>query len=239
MMTRLSTPGLATVLIAAACGGNDPLDPFDPGSGDTQGTGSSTLLVQGSAEAYPRFANAQTSDDFDTHIEVRVSKAGVDIVTGEVAVTSSTGTTALTYDANDGRWRGSKSGYEEVYQIDITSGTDFLQGAKVDGPDLHFFTAPLAGATVDSTMPLVITWDCEDHAESAVISSRETDWISITDSWTYTLPANTLRNKPDAVEDEEITLRRESTISPGGTSGGSEWQVRIENQIDLLVAPAP
>src|SRR4051812_16609690 len=122
---------------------------LDPGAGDSPGKGTNTLAVDGNVSANPRVTNAQSAADFDTDFSVRVTLNGVQVTTGIVQLTSNAGTVELTFQGTggDARWRGTQAGYEEVYILDVESGADNVKGVRVDGPDIHTFKAPTAGAT--------------------------------------------------------------------------------------------
>lgn len=230
MKTPFTLVCLASAL--AACGG----DPLDPGAGDDPGTGSSTLLIDADIHAEHQVDNASSATDFDTEMEVTIEKNGQAVTTGTVTVTSAGGTVELAYDT-DGRWRATQGGYHEVYELSVTSGDDFVEGVRVDGPALHYFTTPTAGATVDSTVPLEVVWAAGEAADTATIETKESDRITIADTRAYTLAAGSLKSKETETEEEELRLDRSARISLGGAVGGSELRVQISNRIDLVVEP--
>lgn len=238
-MVRMNTTHrlFSTLLVLGACGGGSDLD---PGSGSDAGEGTSTLTVTGSVSAEPRLNNARTSGDFTTEFSVRVERAGQVVSTGRVEVTSASGTIALVYNANNNeKWGGSAPGYDEVYVLDVEDGADNLLGVRVDGPDIHYFTAPTAGATVDSTMPLPVAWSSEDGAESASVRADNIDRVAISDTGTYSLAPGALKADPDQAETNDLELRRTNRVSPRGGAGGSEWIVTIENSIEVVAQPNP
>lgn len=227
------------VLLAAlaACGGS--ASDFDPGAGEDPGTGTSTLAVNGDATARPRIPNATTADDFDTHMSIRVRLNNADVTTGTVTLTSARGTTTLTYRGEDNEWDATIPGYDEVYVLDVISGDDRVEGVRVDGPDIHTFSAPLAGATVDSTQPLLITWEAEDEAAVATIDAEELDRLTIPDTRTYSLAAGALKADSDEPRENTIELERTNRVSPAGAVAGSELRVSVENSITVVAAPDP
>ena len=234
MMKSLSS---ILVLVAAACGGSD----LEPGAGSDPGTGTSTLAVEATVSASARVDNARTAGELDTEMTVRITKAGVDVTTGSVTMTSASGTVTLVFDTADNRnrWRGTAAGYDEVYVLDVESGEDNLLGVRVDGPDIHTFSAPTAGAQVDSTVALAVTWSRDDEAASAAIRADETDDISIPDTGSYMLPVGSLKAKRDETEQNELRIRRTNRITPMGAAGGSVMEVHVTNKLMVLAAPNP
>lgn len=229
---------VTSLVMLAACGGS----PLDPGAGNSAGTGTSTLLVTGSATATPRLANAQQASDFDTAFSVHVELNGAPVTTGTVTMTSSRGATQLTFTSvgNDsGRWNGDATGYDEVYQLDVTSGADKVSGVIVDGPDIHVITSPTAGATVDSTMPFTTTWDRAASADVARFQMGDTDGIVVPDSGTYSVSAGTLKASQDKAQTNTLRLTRQNRVTPAGAVTGSELTVGVENELDVVAAPCP
>jgi hypothetical protein len=228
----------STFAFLVGCGGDGP---FGPGAGNDPGGGTGTLLVDGDIEAEPAFDNARDGTDFTTQFRIRIARAGAAVTTGMVTVESIAGAVELVFDPSDdgGRWRGVQSGYHEVYRLDVASGEDAVDGVRVDGPDVHWFDTPLAGSTVDASLPLAIEWDRGDEAESASIETERIDRVGIADTGAYTLAAGGLRSKDAETETERIELRRSARVVPAGGTGGSEVSVQIDNRIDVVVAPCP
>ena len=225
---------VSIVLLSAACGGSD----LAPGAGDDPGTGSLTLQVDADISARPLLANAKTATDFTTEFRVRIQKAGQDVTAGTVTVASAAGLVTLTYGP-DNRWVGAQPGYFEVYELSATMGTDYVDGIRVDGPALHYFTAPLPGATLDSTIAQPITWKRGESADVASLDTDKIDQLTITDSGNFTLPAGSLKSKNDAVEQERIRLDRSSAVVPTGATVGSQMRVNVRNEVEVLVMINP
>ncbi len=235
MKTTLSI--LTLLLGTAACGGTD--SDLDPGAGNDPGAGTSTLLVNGKVEASPRLTNARAAAEFDTDFEVQITLAGQGVTAGTVTVTSATGTYPLTYVGGTGQWEGRAIGYDEVYILDVTSGEHEASGIRVDGPDLHSFVKPSAGAAVDSTMQLEVTWASDERADSMGIRTDKIDWVSIPDEGRYMLAAGALDADADQAKPNELRLERSNRVVPAGAIAGSEFSVRIENRIDVVAQPNP
>lgn len=225
---------VCSCLLIAACGGE-----LDPGAGDDPGTGTSTLAVNGDIDARPRVVNARVVGDFDTHLSVRVMLNGQLVTTGTVTVTSRSGTTPLSFRAENGKWDATAAGYDEVYQLDVESGEHVVEGVRVDGPDIHTFTAPLAGATLDSTIATPIAWSAEQEATSASIDAEEIERLAIPDTGTYMLAAGALKADQETPHKNTIELVRTNRVTPAGAVGGSELSVSVENHIDVVAQPNP
>lgn len=224
-------------LVLAACGGSG--SDLDPGAGDDPGTGTSTLSVNGDVSAKPRLVNAREAGDFDTEVSVRVMR-GLEVVTsGVVSITSSTGSAPLVFRTDTNRWEATVAGYDEVYELDVESGSDFVKGVRVDGPDLHFFTEPLAGASVSSTMPLKVTWDSDQTAASASIKAEEVGSIAVPDTGLYTLAAGALKAESDKPRENTLEITRLNRVTPAGALAGSQLSVSIENRLQVIAEANP
>lgn len=219
-------------LALAACG-SDGLDP-----GSTPGTGTATLLVNADVIASPLVPNASKPTDFNTTFTVDITKGGQGVALDSVTIVSDAGPVVLTADGVLGRrWRGAQSGYYEIYQLTIESPTDNLRDVQVDGPALHYFTAPLPGATVDATMPVAVTWKRSEPATVISLDTRQLDQIAISDTGTYSIPVGGLKSKSTETEQETIQVDRAERITPAGAVVGSDLRVMVRNEIELVVAP--
>jgi hypothetical protein len=232
-MRARSLAGFSISFLVAACGGNS----LDPGAGNDPGTGTRTLLVDADVQASPRQTNPATADGFETHVEVRLEKNGIAITTGTVTVSSNGGDIALVFQSSENRWWGVQTGYHEVYELNVRSGDDAVEAVRLDGPSLHHFTAPAAGATVDATVPLAVRWDRDEAADTAMFDTEEMDDIAVADTGAFEVPVGGLRSNEGETEQERLRLDRHSRIAPAGAVAGSELRVEVRNEIDVLVAP--
>jgi len=228
---------LISSALLAACGG----DPLDPGAGSDPGGGTNTLYVEGRATADARIVNA-TANDFDTDFSIDLSLNGVPVTTGSVTVTTRFATTPLSYIENNngqGRWEGRSGGYDVVYQLDVKSGSDEVNGVIVEGPDLHRITGPAPGASLDSTVATNLTWDREDAAQIITFRSEGVDRITISDTGTYSMGPGTLKAEKDKSKENRLELRRTNHIAPQGAVGGSDFAVSVEQYVDVVAQPNP
>lgn len=226
---------LSCCLVVAACGG----DPLDPGAGDDPGGGTNTLFVEGRVSAESSIANSQRSTDFRTDFSIRVLLNDTPVTTGTVTITSRNANTPLAYNAGENRWEGTAPGYDEVYQLDVTSGEDTVEGVIVDGPDLHTITAPAAGASIDSTIANELTWDSSEVADVATFRTKEIDRIQISDTGTYSIAPGGFKAEKDKAREDEIELRRMNHVAPRGAVAGSDFAVSLEQRIDVIVLANP
>lgn len=222
-------------LMLVGCGGSD----LDPGAGNDPGTGTSTLAIEGEITARGRIPNSRHAEDFDTNLSVRVMLDGLPMTTGTVTVTSQSGSTPLAYSAESQKWRGVAAGYDEVYVVDAETGSHNVQGVRVDGPDIHIFTAPSAGANIDSTMPLPVAWASDQDADSTSIDCNEIDRLWIADTGQYTLAPGVLKAERETARENTIELVRSNRVVPAGAVAGSDVQVSIENRIQVVALPNP
>jgi hypothetical protein len=110
---------------------------------------------------------------------------------------------------------------------------------RVDGPDIHVFSAPTEGANVDTTMPLVVKWQREDQANSAELRADTVDSIAIPDTGTYSLAGGSLKADKSLARQQTLRLLRTNRVVPSGAAAGSSWEVTIENRLDVIAQPSP
>jgi hypothetical protein len=234
----MRTTSLASFLLLAACSSS----PLDPGAGSSQGTGTSTLLVNGNASAHAQIADAKLASDFTTDVSIRVSLNGQDVTTGTVTIDSRSmkKPLALTFDTqNGGEWSANVAGYDEVYELSVVVGTDKVEGVIVDGPDIQDFTAPQAGASLDSTMANKMTWNRIAAADVTTFRVGDLDRLTIEDTGTFSIPPGSLKAEKDQAHPNTLQLSRTNQVVPRGAIAGSMFSVSVENEIDVVALPNP
>jgi len=235
----MKTMFASLTLVAAACSSN----PLDPGAGDQQGGGTNTLLVHGSATAEPNTPNTREDTQFTTNFEIEVALNNVPVTTGTVTVKSRTGLATLTYNPNGGqfgRWEGSIANYDEVYDFNVVNGSDAVTGVYVDGPDIHLFTSPAAGASLDATMPNTILWARAAKADEARFRAGDGgDGIVIDDTGTYSMPAGTMNTDQTQARPNTLRLTRTNNVTPKGGVAGSSFSVSVSQELDVIAMPCP
>jgi hypothetical protein len=228
---------LASILLVACSS-----DPLEPGAGDDPGTGTNSLLVDGSVSASPRFANATSYNDYDTDFSISVSLNGTRVDTGSVRITTLRTAVELAWDNNGGQfgnWRGTLAGYDEVYRLDIVYGPDRVERLIVDGPDIAVITAPVAGASLDSTVANTVKWSRDDEADLITIRADGSDRVTITDSGTYALAPGSLDAHRDQARTNTLELRRTNNVAPAGAFGGSTFSVTVDQELEVVALPNP
>jgi hypothetical protein len=236
----MSTPFASCLLVLAACSSSSPLD---PGSGNSTGTGTGTLLLAGTASARATITNTSNPTDFTTDFAIHVSLADQAVTTGTVTITSTSGKTALVFTGADatGTWQGTAPDYDEVYQLDVASGSDVISGVRVDGPDIHTFSSPTAGASVDATQAMTVTWNRSDTADAATLRVGDggASDLAITDSGSYSVAPGSLKTNKQQAETNMLRLTRSNQVVPTGAVAGSQLTVSIENDLDVVALPDP
>ena len=219
-----------------ACSSN----PLDPGAGSQPGTGTGTLLVHGTATAEPNVPNTSEDTQFTTHLELEISLNAAPVTTGTVTVRSRTGTATLIFEPNQGqfgRWTGDLANYDEVYEFNVVSGNDRVQAVYVDGPDIQVFTSPMAGATLDATMPNEIDWRRASAADQAQFSVGDRDGLTIADSGKYSMAAGMLHTDSSQALPNTLRLTRTNQVTPKGAVAGSQLSVSVSQELDVVAQP--
>lgn len=229
-------PIFAAFFVLAACGGS----PLDPGAGNSLGTGTTTLSVDGNARAHAQIANAKSATDFSTDFEVQVMLNNTPVTTGTVEIKSSKLTTELTFSTqNGGQWTGTAAGYDEAYELNVISGADKVLGVIVDGPDIHAFTLPQLGATLDSTIANDMKWSRAAAADVATFRVGDLDRLTIADTGDFSIPPGSLKADQQQARPNQLTLTRENHVSPKGAVPGSTFSVSVDNELDVVAQPNP
>ncbi len=143
---------------------------------------------------------------------------------------------------NGGHWEGTAAGYDEVYQLDVTSGADKVTGVIVDGPDIQVITAPTAGASLDSTMPITTTWDRINPADEARVAATGDgggDGIVVPDTGSYAIAPGTLHADKAQARTNTLRITRTNRVTPAFAVAGSLVSVSVANEVDVVALPCP
>jgi hypothetical protein len=222
---------LASFIALAACSHNA----LDPGAGSDPGTGTGTLSVMGGATASPNIPNSKLDTDFETNFHIVLQLDGQPVTTGTVTVRARSGTAVLTYDSN-GEWQGQAASYDEVYELNVVSGTDVIRNVYVDGPDIHTFTVPMLGASLDPSAINDTKWVRDAAAKIATFSVGDMDGIAVSDTGDYMIPALSLKYNKDQTTMNTLRLTRTNQIAPKGAVAGSTFSVSVAQELDVVAA---
>jgi hypothetical protein len=110
---------------------------------------------------------------------------------------------------------------------------------RVDGPDIHAFSQPREGASLDTSAPLIIAWHRDQPADIAVLRPEPADEIAIEDSGSYTLPAGAFWSDNSSARLHTVRLVRTNQVVPEGATRDSSWSVTLENDVHVIEPPLP
>lgn len=217
---------MACTLVAAltACG---------PGNGNSAGSGSNTLRIDGEVSASETTNNGAMPSDFSAEFSVRVSKSGAAVTGATVTVRSSCGEVALTDAMGDGNYTGTQPSYCQTYSLDVTSGSDRVAGVTVAGPAIHQISTPTERQNVNPRQALPVRWS-PTGASTVTLDSRDYSASLTADNGVSEIPANRLRSAMGTVINERVRVKRSNAIRPAGAVDGSTFTVSIRNQVEFF-----
>jgi len=243
MTLRLRLVALFAAAALAACGGDDDGQVPDAGIGvgNDIGTGTQTLVVEAEVNAVSQVPNDQGASAFESEFTVHVTRGDQAVTDATVVIESANGPVTLAWTSEQtggGAYRGSQIGYAEVYVLDVDAGTDNVHGVRLDGPDLHYLTAPDPNQQIDAAQPVAVSWNRAEAADLAGIFTADPAFtpLVITDTGNFTLQANTLQSSATGSTAEQIHVWRGNALLPAGGAGGSSFEVRVDNYLNVTVA---
>ena len=155
-----------------------------------------------------------------------------------VTITSSTGRHVLNSDVRfPGRWSGFADGYQQVYVLDVESGSDTIRNVRVDGPPPVVFTAPAQDSTIDPASALEVQWEPRAADQAWLfIDPQGTSFGEIDDDGSFTIPPNTWGTSPDG--SHAVGLSRMNTVTPAGAVEGSRMSVLTDGYLHVCDRPS-
>jgi uncharacterized protein with FMN-binding domain len=223
----MRTPLVAVASAIAA------LSACGPSTGNSPGSGSNTLRVDGNVSASETVNNGSTASEFNTDFAVRVTKGGAAVTGATVIVRSSCGEVSLTDAMGDGNYAGTQASYCQTYSLDVTSGSDRVQGVTVVGPGIHRIDAPTERQNVNPREALAVRWNTAGAA-TVRLESREYNTTITPDRGAGEIPANRLRSAPGTATNERVRVIRANSVQPAGAVAGSSFSVSIRNQVEFF-----
>jgi hypothetical protein len=220
-----SVLGLSLGLLTVSCS-----DSTGPAASRNQaGIGTRTLKVTGEIEGQ------DVTGGFVTQFVVSLRDAAGAPVSGATVIVRNAvlGTVnLLELTAASGDYEASINTFASGdYRLDVTKGTDNVQGVVVGGMAAHRIIAPAANATVTASQPLTVTWSRPAEALGANLETRDFVANGIPDVATYTVPG---ANNP-ARPDQRIRLWRFNQVDIAGGLAGSRLRLSIRNTAQPIV----
>jgi len=228
-----STLVAIAVVSAAGCGSNHAKNPLAPAPVIPPAvlTGAPNMVVN--ATVAGKDAGAGT---FQTDFTVQLADTLGGALSGAtVLISGAAGNVPLAEDGSTpGTYRASLASYTAGnYQLDITAGAQTVTAAQVLAPDLHAFTSPAAGDTVQASHPIHTTYTRTAAAQHSQIATL--NWqgaASTTDNGQATVPTpgNPARN------DQQISLTRWNSAAIADAVAGSHFDASIRNSVGPIIA---
>ncbi|RDV36787.1 hypothetical protein DV096_17015 [Bradymonadaceae bacterium TMQ3] len=240
---KLTLSALAAITLVSACGPSttrafDAMSATEVQNLRRAGESSGSLKVEVKVEAEARHANASSAQDFETEIEVRVSRQGVPVTDARVVIAAyELGEWTLEHD-EDGEYEHEIDGYHRAYRVDVIAGADRVEGVYLAGPALHTFDAPTQGAQVPGDQPLDVSWQAESGADEVWIEGEGFEDVRLdATASSYQVAPEQLDREPHEREDNEIEVLRLNRMSIEGAEAGSQMSVSVSNEVEVWVAP--
>src|SRR4029079_10314274 len=118
--------------------------------------------------------------------------------------------------------------------LDVATEIGTLEGARVDGPDIHVFSQPEEGATVEPGASLRVVWERDEKADSATMEIDSTLHRYLVDSGESTIDRESLAAaNPNSLQ-HTLRVARSIGVSLGGSA---EWSATVVNAIDPITPP--
>lgn len=220
-----SALGLSLAMLALACG--DSTGPA--ASRNNGGTGTQTLRVTADVEGQ------DVPGGFVTAFNVSLRNAAGAPVSGAVVAVRNTtlGTVnLLELSPASGDYEATLNTFAPGdYRLDVTSGTDNVQGVVLGGISSHRILSPRADTTITTNQPVTITWTRPSEAIAADLETRDFSIDGIADAGTFTISAV---DNP-ARTDQRIRVWRYNQVDIAGGLFGSRLKVSIRNTVEPVV----
>ncbi len=216
---------LSLAMLTFACG--DSTGPA--ASRNEPGTGTQTLRVTADIEGQ------DVPGGFVTAFDVSLRNAAGAPVSGAVVTVrnNTLGTVnLLELNAASGDYEATVNTFAPGdYRLDVTSGTDNVQGVVAGGISAHAILSPSANTTVTANQPVTITWSRPSEAVAADLETRDYIVEGIADAGTFTILGI---NNPARI-DQRIRVWRYNQVDIAGGLFGSRLKLKIRNTVEPVV----
>jgi hypothetical protein len=228
-MKRILTLAAAAALACGSTSSNNAAV-----SRNNPGSGSGTLLVQGSINATQTMGSTATPQTtFSVTVQdgtgANVSGATVTVLNGSVP----DGVVNLTETpAGSGSYSGTAAVFAAGdFHLNVVKGTDTVQGVVVGGPGMATINAPALSTTGTTTVPanqdLAVSWTTPAVAKMVTVSTRNMSF-SGADLGAYTIVA--AQNPPRI--GQRLRVDRFNEVEAAGGLVGSRLSVMYRVAID-------
>ncbi len=202
--------------------------------GNSPGTGTGTLVVTGEVSATENGDNSREPNDFGTSMVVTVMRGVTPVAGATVIITWGEGRQMLEPTSTPGQYTRSRSGYQQSYVLDVIAGSDRVEGVRVMGPYVHWFTAPESGYRHAAGQPLVAQWTGAG-ANEALIETRFMPPTIVPDVGSFAVSGMFFRAPMGGDDHDRLQLRRRNRIVPAGGASGSVFAVSVRNAVDFVI----
>jgi hypothetical protein len=193
------------------------------------GTGTATLRVNGEIEGQ------DVTGGFVTRFFVSVRDPAGAPVSGAVVTVRNAilGTVnLLELNAASGDYEATVNTFASGdYRLDVTRGTDNVQGVVVGGMSAHRILAPRADTTITAGQPFTVNWTRPSEAVAADLETRDFSVDAISDAGTFTISGIDNPARPD----QRIRLWRYNQVTIAGGLAESQLKLSIRNTIEPVI----
>lgn len=197
------------------------------------GTGSNTLKVEAVILAKENYSSAKNPEEFTTEIVIKIMDIQNQGIQDATVIVNAGGKEIIVPHDKNGVYRaGSIVGYDRVYSMDITRGSDSVEGVTVTGPEIHSIkigNPADTATTVKASSPVTVLWSPYGYATGVEIETKNYK-ENVADSGTYTIPVGNFV----AGGVDYIRITREKSLNPAGALGGSIVTVKIRNRLEPI-----
>lgn len=193
------------------------------------GTGTGTMMVTADVEGQDVPGGFMT--EFDVSLR---DGAGNPISGATVTIRNTTLGTVnlLELSAGSGNYEATLNTFASGdYRLDVTRGTDNVQGVVVGGISAHRILEPPADTTITANQSFTVAWTRPSEAVAADLETRDFSIDGISDAGAYTISAVDNPARPD----QRIRLWRYNQVDIAGGLAGSRLKLSIRNTVEPIV----
>lgn len=223
----------ASLLFFSSCGQKESIPAVS-----SPGIGSKTLMVRARVTANNIFKDGSSDpENYITTFHVDIEKAGEPITDAIVKFSNSTETfTLIQKPADSGRYTNPAPGYNQVYELSVQSGNDYIKNAFCTGPEIHSITYPTVQTSHPTNSDLPVQWNKASNAQNVHIATTYFDSDKqgnpASDTGIYTIPSSSFPSLLSTTFSDVVSVTRGNDVdlSVSGAEG-SILIVEVENSV--------